>query len=145
MEKSTFKLWIGRLLVGGVLLMNLQAALLFMVRPEYFAPSFELGGAAGSAAVRGIGILFLMWNVPYFVALINPVGYRVSLYEASAMQAIGVVGESLLLLTLPAGHPTMAGSIIRFVVFDSLGLLALLLGVWITSGLGALVKNHLPA
>ena len=65
--------------------------------PATFAPGFELGGAAGAAAVRGMGVLFLMWNVPYAVALWHPVRYRMSLYEAITMQAIGLIGESLIL------------------------------------------------
>jgi len=132
MKSSLRNIWIGRLLIGAVFLMNLQAVIHFLWRPENFAPSFELGGEVGVATIRGIGILFLMWNVPYFVALLNPVKYRVSLYEALAMQSIGVVGESILLLTLPSGHPTLESSIMRFVIFDSLGLLALLLAVWVT-------------
>ena len=126
------KIWIGRVFIGAVFIMNVQAALLFIWRPENIAPSFELDGVAGSAAVRGVGILFLMWNVPYFVALLHPVKHRVSLYEAVVMQAIGVVGETILMLTLSSGYPTLERSLLRFVIFDSLGLLALLLAVWVT-------------
>ena len=136
MKSRDRKIWIGRVLIGAVFLMNVQAAVLFLWRPENFAPSFEMGGVIGAATIRGIGILFLMWNVPYFVALLNPVKYRISLYEALAMQAIGVVGETMLLLTLPSGHPTLESSILRFVIFDSLGLLALLVAMWVTRSQG---------
>lgn len=136
MKSRDQKIWIGRVLIGAVFLMNVQAAVLFLWQPENFAPSFELDGVIGAATIRGIGILFLMWNVPYFVALLNPVKYRISLYEALAMQAIGVVGETMLLLTLPSGHPILESSILRFVIFDSLGLLALLVAVWVTHSQG---------
>jgi hypothetical protein len=132
MNTREWRIWIGRILIGAVFLMNVQAAVLFLWRPGNFAPAFELGGVVGTAAIRGIGLLFLMWTVPYFVALLNPVKYRISLYEALAMQSIGVAGESILLFSLPPGHPTLEGAILRFVIFDSLGLLALLLAVWVT-------------
>ena len=48
------------------------------------------------------------------------------------MQSIGVVGETILMLALPSGHAMLEGSILRFVIFDSLGVLALLLSVWVT-------------
>jgi hypothetical protein len=141
MKSRDRRIWIGRILIGVVFIMNVQAAVLFLWRPDNFAPAFELGVAVGAAAIRGIGILFLMWNVPYFVALLNPVRYRISLYEALAMQSIGVAGESILLLSLPSGHPVLEGSILRFVIFDSLGLLALLLVVLVTRSLSHSVRR----
>jgi len=141
MKSRDRRIWIGRVLIGAVFLMNVQAVVLFLWRPGSFAPAFELDGVVGAAAIRGIGILFLMWNVPYFVALLNPVRYRISLYEALTMQLIGVAGESMLLLSLASGHPMLEGSILRFVIFDSLGLLALLLTVWVTRALSCPVSR----
>jgi len=122
---------LGRLLVGLVLVINVQCALVFMGRPEAYAPSFELSGAAGEAMVQALGLLFLMWNVPYAVAALNPQKYRISLYEAILMQAIGLVGETLLLLGLTPGHPTLSATVTRFIAFDGGGLLALALAAWI--------------
>jgi hypothetical protein len=82
--------------------------------------------------VRGMGVLFLMWNVPYAVAVIDPRRYRISLYEAVAMQTIGLVGESLIYWSLPSGYTVARGSILRFVYFDAAGLVLLLLAAWIT-------------
>ena len=126
------RLWFGRLLIGTVLLWNVQCALAFLVAPATFAPGFELSGAAGEAAVRGMGVLFLMWNVPYVVALWQPVRHRVSLYEAVAMQTIGLLGETLILWSLAGGHPLVAGSITRFIAFDGAGVVLLGLAAWIT-------------
>jgi hypothetical protein len=66
-----------------------------------------------------------MWNVPYAVALWNPIRHRISLYEALAMQTIGLVGESLIYATLPEIHSLVRDSIMRFMAFDALGLLLL--------------------
>lgn len=121
------RLWLARLLIGIVFFFNVQCAVVFLVAPQVYAPGFELAGASGEGMVRGMGILFLMWNVPYAVALWHPLKHRLSLVEAFLMQAIGVVGESLLLLGLEPGHEILRQSVARFILFDGLGL-ALLLG-----------------
>jgi hypothetical protein len=130
MNRKTF---FARLLIGLVFLWNVQCAFAFLFWPERYAPGFELSGAPGAAAVRGLGVLFLMWNVPYAVALWNPVRYRVSLWEAVAMQAIGVVGESLIYLGIPITFTIARSSLARFILFDGLGLLALILALWLVS------------
>lgn len=122
-EKS--RLWLARGLIGLVTAWNLQAALVFILWPGRFTSGFELAGVPGAAAVRGTGILFLMWNVPYLVALWHPRRYRLALGMALAMQSIGLVGESLILATLPGGHVLLRASIIRFITFDGGGLLLL--------------------
>jgi len=120
---------LARLLILPVLAWNVQCALAFLFQPEVYAPGFELSGVAGAAAVRGMGILFLMWNIPYAVALSDPLRRRVSLYESAAMQAVALVGETLLLFSLPDGFPMLRASILRFIAFDAAGLLLLLAAV----------------
>lgn len=138
MASSTIRMWSGRLLVGAVLFFNVQAALVFIVFPQQFAPGFGLAGAVGDGILRGMGILFLMWSVPYWVALFHPARQRVSLCEAIVMQAVGLLGESLLLLTFgPGGQqnpadPLIRASLLRFIVFDGAGLLALIAAAALT-------------
>ena len=125
------RLWISRILIAIVTGWNLQAALVFILWPERFAPSFELTGVPGAAAVRGTGILFVMWNVPYLVALWNPRKYRLVLRIAIVMQLVGLVGESFILFTLPDGHALLSTSITRFIIFDGSGLVLLIAAFWI--------------
>jgi hypothetical protein len=125
------RLWLSRILVGTVLVINVQCALAFILRPAAYAPGFELSGGAGEGMVRGMGVLFLMWNVPYAVAALNPRKHRLSLFEAITMQTIGLVGESAILLSLPSGHVIVRQTIMRFIIFDGAGLAALLLAAWI--------------
>lgn len=132
---SPLRLWLSRLLIAYVLFVNVQCALLFLVQPDLYAPGFELGGTAGAGMVRAMGLLFLMWNVPYAVALSHPVRRRVSLYEALVMQAIGLFGETLLLLSLPSGHPALVESTGRFILFDAIGLGALVVALFLTLNL----------
>jgi len=77
-----------------------------------------------------MGLLFLMWQVPYIVALINPLKHQLSLLEALMMQALGVIGETIILLRIPLQYATLRASITRFLVFDAAGL-ALLALAWL--------------
>ena len=126
------KINLARGLIGVVFLVNVQCALAFLLWPERYASSFEMGGVAGMAMVRGLGVLFLMWNVPYAVALWHPVRHRDFLFAALVMQAIGLVGETLIYATLPGTSAVLRASILRFIVFDGLGLLALAVAAWLT-------------
>jgi len=126
------RLNLGRGLIAVVILFNLQAAVIFLFYPERYTPSFELEGAVGEAMLRGLGVLFVMWNVPYVVALWHPIRQRISLYEALAMQTIGLVGEAIIYLSLPAIHVLLRASILRFIAFDAVGLLLLVVATWIT-------------
>jgi len=125
------RVWLARFLIGLVLVINIQCALAFLAAPDRYAPGFELEGNVGMGMVRGMGILFLMWNVPYIVAFSNPARRYISLYEAAAMQAIGFVGEILLLITFLDGHFIIRSTIARFIVFDGIGLAALLAAIWL--------------
>ena len=128
-EKS--RLWISRILIAIVTAWNLQAALVFILWPERFIHNFELTGVPGAAAVRGTGILFVMWNVPYLVALWNPRKYRLVLGIAIVMQLVGLIGESFILFILPDGHAFLSTSVLRFIIFDGSGLALLMAAFWI--------------
>ncbi len=100
-----------------------------MFRPADYAPGFELSGVPGSAVIQGMGLLFLMWNIPYLFALVNPLKHFVSLIEAVIMQAVGVVGETILLLVLKGEHPLIKASVLRFILFDGAGLILLIIAL----------------
>ena len=125
-NKDFARLFLPRLLIFLVLAMNLQCALAYIFNPLPYVAPFELSGEPGRAAVVGIGILFVMWQVPYVFALVHPERNRRSLLEAILMQAIGLVGESLLLRSIPLAHTALRASILRFIIFDAGGLLLLL-------------------
>lgn len=125
------RLNLARGLIGVVIFFNLQAALVFLLWPQNYISAFELEGVIGEAMLRGLGVLFLMWNVPYAVALWNPIRYRISLYEALVMQTLGLVGESLIYATVPEIHSLVRGSIMRFIAFDAFGLILLIGAAWI--------------
>lgn len=108
--------------------MNIQCAIQFLVSPIQYLSEFELSGISGETAVRGMAILFLMWNVPYIFAAFHPVRFKVSYLQAIIMQIIGLLGEFMLTYTLPAGHPILRNSLSRFILFDGTGLLVLLAG-----------------
>lgn len=123
---------VARILIGLVLFFNLQAAFVFIFNPASYTAGFEVSGVAGEKIVQGMGILFLMWNVPYVYALVHPVRNRTSLIQAVIMQAIGVIGESVLWLRLLPGHRALELTAERFILFDAAGLIALLVAAWIS-------------
>ncbi|PKN99420.1 MAG: hypothetical protein CVU42_07935 [Chloroflexi bacterium HGW-Chloroflexi-4] len=124
-KPSLISLIITRLFVGLVVFFNLQCAYFFLFHPADYAPGFELSGVPGAAVIQGMGLLFVMWNVPYVFALLNPLKHTLSLIEAVIMQAVGVIGESVLLMVLKGEHPLIKASVLRFIIFDGAGLVLL--------------------
>ncbi|MGB4594606.1 MAG: hypothetical protein WBI14_01705 [Anaerolineaceae bacterium] len=120
---------LSQFLIALVLVSNLIAAISFVFDPQAYVGGFELARIPGEAAVVGIGILFLMWQVPYAFAVTDPVRWFLSLIEAIIMQIIGLVGESLLFTKIDPAFLTLRSSIARFILFDGLGL-ALLMIAW---------------
>jgi len=137
------RLWLARGCIAIVFFANVQCAVAFIASPDFFAPSYELTGAVGAFTIQAIGVLFLMWNVPYAVALWHPFKHRLSLWEAVAMQAIGVIGETILMVSLPEGHRELQSSMERFVLFDGTGLGLLLVAAWIAYQEGKRSKGAL--
>lgn len=144
MIRGTTRLWAARTLIALVLVMNVQCAAAFLVAPDRYAPGFELSGTVGRVVVQSMGILFLMWNIPYAVAAVNPLRFRTALFEAIVMQSIGLLGEILLLVSLPHGHEALSGTAVRFIIFDSAGLIALLIAGWAAQPSKILAKSPLP-
>ena len=95
-----------------------------------FIVSYELSGAAGETAVCGVGVLFLMWIIPYLFAVFHPIRYRVAFISALLMQSTGLIGESYILSTLTMEHTILRTSILRFIAFDGAGLV-LLFVAWV--------------
>ncbi len=131
MKGRFWKLFV-RALIGIVVFFNLDAAFSFMIQPNAYAPGFELSGVPGQVIIQGMGLLFLMWNVPYTVAILDPAKHFTSLIEAVIMQAIGVFGESILLGLMPGEHAMIKTSAMRFILFDAGGLILLVIGFFIT-------------
>jgi hypothetical protein len=116
------------ILIGIVFIINIQAGIDFYFNPEKYTAAYELSGIPGEISVAGVGLLFIMWNVPYAFALWNPVKNTISLVQATIMQALGVIGEAALLSRFSAqDFPYLASSIKRFIFFDGAGLILLLL------------------
>ena len=120
-------MWFARAAVLAVLIANMSAAIPYLLRPADYAAAYELTGVPGEVAVRGFGILFLMWAVPFIPAIWHPARNRVAFAIVLAMQAIGLVGESFMLAGLPAGHAVLRATGLRFIAFDGAGLVLLLI------------------
>lgn len=117
--------WFARIVVGVVFVVNIWCALVFIIEPETYAGGFELSGLPGHIIVQSFGILFLMWNATYPPVLFDPDKHRLLFQVVLLQQAIGVIGEMWLLLTLPPGHSMLQTTGLRFLAFDGLGLVAM--------------------
>ncbi len=124
--------WLARAALMAVLLANLSAAIPYVARPADYVAAYELTGTPGEVIVRGLGILFLMWAVPFVPAILQPTRNRVAFTCVLAMQVIGLAGESLMMATLPPGHDTLSATGWRFIAFDGAGLVLLSLGYLVT-------------
>jgi len=126
MNRHCATLWLARVTLAAVFCFNVSCGLAFIAQPAAYAPGFEVSGIAGETLVRGLGILFLMWNTTYPLAIWNPRRYRWLFLIIVVQQAIGTAGETWMLLTLPPGHTALATTGARFIAFDGGGLLAML-------------------
>ena len=117
--------WIVRVVFAMVFLLNLQCALQFIIVPQDFIAAYELDGPSGKIALQGLGIAFLMWNATYPFYLANPAKFSVVGIIILVQQTIGLIGESALLVMLPADHALLSASILRFICFDGIGLIAM--------------------
>lgn len=122
----------ARLAVGLVLVANLTAAIPYLIDPAAYAGAFELDGVPGAAMVRGLGILFLMWNVTYLPVVFDPLRQRTLFVVVLVQQVIGLAGEIWIVASLPSAHATLAAAGLNFIVFDGAGLAVLVLAFAIT-------------
>lgn len=141
MKTHLATLWTARLALAIVFFWNVNCALAFIVSPAAYTAGFELTGVAGGVLVRGMGILFLMWNATYPLVIWNPGRYWQLFLIVIAQQAIGVVGETWMWLTLPPGHEALALTGQRFIAFDAGGLVMMV----IAFVLMARFRPHSPA
>lgn len=114
--------WAVRIAFFVVFVLNVQCAVVFLADPASYMTHYQLTGVPGMAAVRGLGIAFLMWNATYPAFIAAPNRWPVLGWVILAQQVIGLVGESLLLASLPAGYVVLAHGIRLFIVFDGCGL-----------------------
>lgn len=115
--------WVARISVGIVFLWNVQCALSFLMFPEKSVAAYELSGAAGETAIRGIAVAFLMWNVTFPLVIFNPRRHRTLFGIVLSQQVVGLLGEGWIYLNLQLGHDVLAASILRFILFDAAGLI----------------------
>lgn len=120
--------WACRVCFALVFAMNAQCAFSYIFMPESFVGGFQLSGVEGAVAVQGIGVAFLMWNATYPAFIVFPQRFRALGAIILFQQAIGLVGESMIYLSLPEfGYAQLAHSIARFIVFDTIGLVLMTL------------------
>ena len=79
--------WLARAAFLLVFAINVQCAASFVLWPDAYAPSFEVAGVPGAAAVQGLGIAFLMWNATSPAVIASPLRFRAVAVIVLAQQA----------------------------------------------------------
>lgn len=120
-------IWITRICFALVFLINIQCAFSFIFYPESYVVSYDLAGYAGSIAIMGIGVAFLMWNATYPLFIYRPQRYRALGVIILIQQLIGLIGESWIYMNLPTESLFLPSSILRFIAFDGVGLIIMLI------------------
>lgn len=123
---------IPRILIAIVTGWNLLCAVQFILQSEAYPSGFNLEGEVGIAVVRSMGVLFLMWNVPYLMAVIHPRRWSITLAAALGMQLIGLIGEIWIRSRLISAT-AMQASVLRFIQFDAAGLVLLCLAYFLVA------------
>jgi hypothetical protein len=118
--------WFARAAVGVVFAMNVWCAAAYLANPDVYAPTYGLAGATGRAIVQAFGVLFLMWNATYPPVVWLPRRTTTLFVVILVQQAIGLAGETWLLLNLPPGQSAMWATGMRFAIFDGSGLVLML-------------------
>jgi hypothetical protein len=129
LRSGSGRLWAARIALLLVLTANLSAAVPYVLNPSDYASAFELSGAAGTAMVRGIGVLFLMWCAAYIPVIACPDRHPALFGVILVQQVIGLAGEGWILASLPAGYTALLATGLRFMVFDGAGLALLILAL----------------
>ena len=120
--------WIVRLVFLAVFAVNMYVAVMFFIHPENYTNLYELSGVSGNYAIAGMGITFAMWNMTYPAVIAAPKKFGAII----AQQIVGLVGESWLLYSLPAGHNNLHQGIAQFIAFDATALaLMLTVIIWL--------------
>lgn len=128
-----YSIFIARIFIGFVFFVNIQAGFDFYFHPQKYSYAYELIGIPGNIAISGFGLLFIMWNIPYTFALWNPSKHWISLIQAVLMQLIGCIGEIALIFRIPENqYLLLQSSMLRFILFDCIGLLLLLIAFYLT-------------
>jgi len=136
--------WLARLVVGAVFFFNVTCALSFVAWPDRYAPAFEISNVPGQVLVRGIGILFLMWNATYPPVLARPDRNRILFAVILVQQAIGLAGETWMWATLPPSHAALWATGLRFIAFDGAGLVGMGLAFWLLGHRGGFTPPQRP-
>lgn len=131
-SRQRTRLWLARLLVAVVFVWNLQCALIFVFDPVSAMGAYQLSGAVGSATLQGVGVAFLMWNATYPAVIVSPNRFRSLFVVVLIQQVIGLVGETWIITHLGPGTEVLVGSILRFIIFDGVGLILLVIAFALT-------------
>ena len=128
MAQSKFtKHVVTRLLVLLVFASNMYCAAMFFLNPGDFTAAYQLTGEGAQTVIAGMGVAFAMWNATYIPLIVFPYKFTLLFWVVLAQQIIGLAGETYLYMGLGPEQAILASSIMRFIIFDAVGLVLLII------------------
>ncbi len=123
---------VNRVVFTIVFLINMMCAIEFIFDPTSYTYSYEVQAASGGiAAIQGLGVAFVMWNVTYPFYIAKPQKMKWVGLIILLQQFVGLVGESFILLGLFMNQVVLRASIMRFIYFDLGGLIIMLIAYYL--------------
>lgn len=119
--------WTTRITVSAVFLSNMICALQFLLWPDGYTSAYELSGDVGTAVIRSFGVLFIMWSLTYPAVIWQPERQRPLFTIVLIQQFVGLTGELCIWASIQNVHAVLSASILRFVVFDGIGLVMMMM------------------
>ena len=126
-KSSTGKHIVARILILLVFASNMYCAISFFLEPATHVAAYQLSGEGAEAAIMGLGVAFAMWNATYLPILVFPYRFKVLFAVVIFQQIIGIAGETWIYQSLGLSQALLASSIMRFIIFDAVGLVLLVI------------------
>jgi hypothetical protein len=110
----------------------MSCAISFIIDPSQGTMGYELSGVGAIAAIRGMGVIMLMWNVSYIPLIYRPSRFRCLFVVVIIQQLIAVVGDIYVVLFDAPSASILRSSVMQFLAFDIAGIIALTIAYFLS-------------
>jgi hypothetical protein len=122
----------ARLCIVCVFAWNMSCAISFIIDPSQGTVGYELSGVGAIAAIRGMGVIMLMWNISYIPLIYKPSRFRCMFVVVIIQQLIAVAGDMYVVLFDASSASMLYDSVTRFLMFDIAGIVLLIIAYFLS-------------
>jgi hypothetical protein len=110
----------------------MSCAISFIIDPSQGTVGYELSGVGAIAAIRGMGVIMLMWNISYIPLIYRPSRFRCMFVVVIIQQLIAVAGDMYVVLFDASSASMLYDSVTRFLMFDIAGIVLLIISYFLS-------------